>query len=114
VGYWSTIEVPVGVICACMPAIRSIFSLVFPKMFGTTRRDKTTYGSQGYGSKAMSQIKVKQEWTVLSNRADGNTSEVELVSFDMMTKEEAPMKKVTLGKDHRVRPNQEPSADSQV
>ncbi|EEU45681.1 uncharacterized protein NECHADRAFT_18440, partial [Fusarium vanettenii 77-13-4] len=36
IGYWSTIEVPVGILCACMPAIRSLFSLVFPKVFGTT------------------------------------------------------------------------------
>ncbi|EFQ32463.1 CFEM domain-containing protein [Colletotrichum graminicola M1.001] len=38
VGYWSTIEVPVGIICASMPAIYSLFSVVFPKVFGSTQR----------------------------------------------------------------------------
>ncbi|KAK1585038.1 CFEM domain-containing protein [Colletotrichum navitas] len=38
VGYWSTIEVPVGIICASMPAIYSLLSVVFPKVFGSTQR----------------------------------------------------------------------------
>jgi hypothetical protein len=95
VGYWSTIEVPVGVICACMPAIRSLFSQVFPAMFGTTRGEKSEYGyghSRGYASKmsgkvklnsvaGSAHIKVKQEWTVMSNPAE-NRSDVELRSFE--------------------------------
>ncbi|KAI1852284.1 hypothetical protein JX265_006334 [Neoarthrinium moseri] len=95
VGYWSTIEVPVGVICACMPAIRSLFSQVFPAIFGTTRRGHSEYGyggSRGYASKKSgkppqgstggnTQIRVKQEWTVMSNVVD-NRSDVELRSFE--------------------------------
>lgn len=38
-GYWSTIEVPVSVICACMPAIRSLFVRILPSVFGSTARD---------------------------------------------------------------------------
>jgi hypothetical protein len=90
VGYWSTIEVPVGIICACMPAVRSLFSLVFPKVFSTSRRGYgSSFGSRGpsvmlssqtkQGSKMNSlgsklekldptkSIKVKQEWTVVSS-----------------------------------------------
>ncbi|KAK9778379.1 hypothetical protein SCAR479_04781 [Seiridium cardinale] len=95
VGYWSTIEVPVGIICACMPAIRSLFSKVFPQMFGTTRGGKSEYAygnSQGYSSKLSGKpklvsttdsahIRVKQEWTVMSNAVD-NRSDVELRSFE--------------------------------
>ncbi|GAD97455.1 predicted protein [Paecilomyces variotii No. 5] len=37
IGYWSTIEVHVGVVCACLPAIRSLLVHVFPSVFkGTT------------------------------------------------------------------------------
>ncbi|OLN88357.1 hypothetical protein CCHL11_00225 [Colletotrichum chlorophyti] len=45
VGYWSTIEVPVGIVCASMPAIRSLFSLVFPKVFGTTQKSTSSYAN---------------------------------------------------------------------
>lgn len=91
VGYWSTIEVPVGVICACMPAVRSLFSLVFPKVFSTSRRGYgSSFGSRGPSVMLSSQtkgggsklgslgskldnldptksIKIKQEWTVVSS-----------------------------------------------
>lgn len=36
-----------GVICACMPAIRSLFSRVLPSIFGTTQQSKTEYGYGG-------------------------------------------------------------------
>ncbi|KAK1536051.1 CFEM domain-containing protein [Colletotrichum paranaense] len=83
VGYWSTIEVPVGVICASMPAIRSLFSLVFPKVFGTTQRGKSNYAnlssqqkdlsnSQKVSSKGSSKpaIRVLKEFTVRSRHRD--------------------------------------------
>ncbi|GJC80387.1 hypothetical protein ColLi_03225 [Colletotrichum liriopes] len=84
VGYWSTIEVPVGIICASMPAIRSLFSLVFPKVFGTTQRggkssyanlseqQKATPNSQKMSSKGSSQkaIRVQKEFSLRSGRRD--------------------------------------------
>ncbi|CAG8921591.1 unnamed protein product [Penicillium salamii] len=36
IGYWSTIECDVGVICACLPAIRSLLRRVAPGLFGDT------------------------------------------------------------------------------
>lgn len=55
VGYWSTIEVHVGVICACLPALRSLFRRIWPCVFGDTqvgtsqgRRTKST----GTGSRS--------------------------------------------------------------
>lgn len=41
VGYWSTIEVDVGIICACLPAIRSLLRGCWPTMFGDTRHGTT-------------------------------------------------------------------------
>ncbi|KAG6359894.1 hypothetical protein INS49_010947 [Diaporthe citri] len=88
VGYWSTIEVPVGVICACMPAIRSLIATIFPKVFGTTQQKSDYTGISG-GSKQWSfgrlnssgkHIKVKTEWTVRShNVPEHEESQVELV-----------------------------------
>ncbi|KAI0889296.1 uncharacterized protein GGS22DRAFT_69641 [Annulohypoxylon maeteangense] len=70
-GYWSTIEVPVGIICACMPAVRSLFSRALPKIFGTTRNMGSTlnYGPSSanrLGPDSRNKISVKQEWSVLS------------------------------------------------
>ncbi|KAL1880549.1 hypothetical protein VTK73DRAFT_5562 [Phialemonium thermophilum] len=100
VGYWSTIEVPVGIICACMPAIRSLFSMYFPKLFGTTKSG-TSYplGSldgplqNGNSSRlgvtsnnGRSQIKVKHEWTVVTNmRHDRYSSESALVQEEVQS-----------------------------
>jgi len=54
VGYWSTIECDVGVICACLPAIRSLLRRVAPGLFGDTEVSKS-YGmnshSRGTGSR---------------------------------------------------------------
>ncbi|KAJ5312061.1 hypothetical protein N7508_002891 [Penicillium antarcticum] len=54
VGYWSTVEVDVGVICACLPAIRSLLRRVSPGLFGDTEKAKS-YGmnsrSPGTGSR---------------------------------------------------------------
>ncbi|KAI1417018.1 hypothetical protein F5Y13DRAFT_103297 [Hypoxylon sp. FL1857] len=76
-GYWSTIEVPVGIICACMPAVRSLFSIALPKIFGTTRATiGSTFNSFGPSSSgnrlgdSRHKISVKQEWSVLSEGPD--------------------------------------------
>ncbi|KAF7125862.1 hypothetical protein CNMCM5793_002155 [Aspergillus hiratsukae] len=42
VGYWSTIEVHVGIICACLPAIRALMRRVCPGVFGDTSHTTPT------------------------------------------------------------------------
>ncbi|RYP49976.1 hypothetical protein DL768_004411 [Monosporascus sp. mg162] len=99
IGYMSTIEVPVGIVCACLPAIRSLFGAAFPRMFGSTSHGSTkrsTSGGGGGGDGGLSgcsrpsrkqrasnlvnnKISVRQEWTVLSDPAPGSDSDVELV-----------------------------------
>lgn len=44
IGYWSTIECHVGVVCACLPAIRSLLRRVFPTAFGDTTK-ANSYGN---------------------------------------------------------------------
>ncbi|KAK0637905.1 hypothetical protein DIS24_g10362 [Lasiodiplodia hormozganensis] len=46
-GYWSTIEMDVGIVCACMPAVQALLKRIFPTIFGTTQGDKST-GRSGY------------------------------------------------------------------
>ncbi|KAI2730773.1 hypothetical protein CBS147332_2625 [Penicillium roqueforti] len=42
IGYWSTIECDVGVICACLPAIRSLLRRISPRFFGDTEQAKSS------------------------------------------------------------------------
>jgi len=44
---WSTIEICVGIICACLPTVRLLLVRIFPVLGGTTR-SRPTYG-QRYG-----------------------------------------------------------------
>lgn len=101
IGYWSTIEVPVGVICASMPAIRALAGKIFPKAFGTTRKNTSDY--KGFSEHSSNQlrsnnnnsnnnrnsklpgqgkhIKVKTEWIMYSHHVQeqSNASDVQLV-----------------------------------
>ncbi|XEV06083.1 hypothetical protein FSHL1_011370 [Fusarium sambucinum] len=47
---WSTIEVNVGIICACMPSLRVLLVRLFPKILGnSTQQQYCKYGSNNYG-----------------------------------------------------------------
>jgi hypothetical protein len=38
VSVWSTVEINVGMICACMPSLRLLLVRLFPKMLGSTQQ----------------------------------------------------------------------------
>ncbi|KAK9772830.1 putative Extracellular membrane protein CFEM domain-containing protein [Seiridium cardinale] len=80
IGVWSTIEVPVGIICGCMPAMRSLFGRFLPRVFGSSRKEKSRYANITEGSKGVSSnnrtvppqsVVVKTEWVVNSQAEDG-------------------------------------------
>ncbi|KAI6781621.1 CFEM domain-containing protein [Emericellopsis cladophorae] len=48
VSVWSTIEICVGVACACLPTVRLLLVKIFPKLAGSTRR-ATDYYENRYG-----------------------------------------------------------------
>jgi hypothetical protein len=47
VAIWSTIEMTIGIIFACMPAIRLILVRLFPKFLGTTNATKPSLSHSG-------------------------------------------------------------------
>ncbi|KAK8087847.1 hypothetical protein PG997_002808 [Apiospora hydei] len=50
--YWSTIEMHVGIVCACLPALRALFVAMGAKVLGTTKgASKATGYSTGTSSK---------------------------------------------------------------
>lgn len=98
IGIWSIIEVCVGVICACLPAMRAVLTKLLPKVFGTSSNrtggkqhyySGSKYGPGGVGGggsssngKMMSyteapHVRVRSEFTVRSRRRD-ESSFVEL------------------------------------
>ncbi|KAI1344721.1 CFEM domain-containing protein [Xylariaceae sp. FL0016] len=67
VSMWSTVEITVGIICACMPSLRSILIRVAPKIFdGTAARRTTQYYAKKMGSADKSSAQASQ------NEASGN------------------------------------------
>jgi len=44
--FWSIIEVDVGVICACLPAIRALLGRLWPTAFGSTHQEQTVQPSR--------------------------------------------------------------------
>ncbi|KAK7397792.1 hypothetical protein QQX98_012841 [Neonectria punicea] len=54
VSKWSTIEISVGIICACMPTIRLLLVRLFPRILGTPQRYYANYASNTNGAKSKS------------------------------------------------------------
>lgn len=52
VANWSTIEINVGIICACMPALRLVLVRAFPRILGSTRQYPSRSGGQYVNSAA--------------------------------------------------------------
>ena len=58
VSMWSTVEITIGIICACMPSLRLILVRVWPKIFDGTLTRRATYyyprrGNGGNNSKSL-------------------------------------------------------------
>lgn len=49
VSKWSTVEISVGIICACMPSLRLLLVRLFPKILGTSQRYYANYASNTNG-----------------------------------------------------------------
>ncbi|KAF2136873.1 uncharacterized protein K452DRAFT_302380 [Aplosporella prunicola CBS 121167] len=76
IGYWSTIEVHAGIICACLPAIRALLYKLFPRVMGRGSGAR----SYGYGANT-------------SGNIDTNTSIVQRVS-KAETKDFIPLEEI--------------------
>ncbi|RDW91582.1 hypothetical protein BP5796_02747 [Coleophoma crateriformis] len=50
VSYWTTIEIYVGIICVCMPAIQPLLKKVFPGILSLGTTQNTSHGSKGLSS----------------------------------------------------------------
>ncbi|KAK1979033.1 CFEM domain-containing protein [Colletotrichum cereale] len=64
VSVWSTVEICVGIMCACLPAMRMILVKMFPSMSGSTLRSKGRQYYKQYGSDTRSRTLRSQPRTV--------------------------------------------------
>ncbi|KAK2006843.1 CFEM domain-containing protein [Colletotrichum eremochloae] len=64
VSVWSTIEICVGIMCACLPAMRMILVKIFPSMSGSTLRSKGRQYYKQYGSDVRSRTMISQPRTI--------------------------------------------------
>lgn len=80
VAYWSTIEVNVGMMCTCLPAMRLILLRLFPQYLGSG----TTKQSASYGGYVRSQSRVPTK--VSEYKHNDQHSEVELTGNPTLTR----------------------------
>jgi len=101
IGYWSTIEINVGIICACMPSIRLLLLRFFPRFMGTTKDRSYVYshnrsggkipgeGSGSGGSKAGSSgngsTNRSRGGMTLSSKAPNDEEEVRTSTLELVT-----------------------------
>lgn len=64
VANWSTIEINVGIICACMPALRLVLVRFFPRILGSTRQYPSRSAGQYIKSTAAASRKLGSESVV--------------------------------------------------
>lgn len=70
VSKWSTIEINVGIICACMPSMRMLLVRLFPKVLGTSRRYYANYGSNNQTGANTNKIRTRPIGTNATSQED--------------------------------------------
>lgn len=83
--YWSTIEMNVGIFCACMPALRALLGAQFPSCFGSSANiSGGPYYMTGEG-KHSNQITKTVQLTVTPLPPPSDSDTVRLVEIDPIT-----------------------------
>lgn len=77
VSNWSTIEINVGIMCACMPAMRVILVRLFPKVLGTTTNNASYHAK--YGNR--SQDLVKSGFSGRIGKSKNGTGNASVINY---------------------------------
>ncbi|KAL2851549.1 hypothetical protein BJY01DRAFT_208836 [Aspergillus pseudoustus] len=83
-GYWSVIEVDVGLFCVCLPAVRSLLGHVMPSVFGSTKGTSSAGQplSNLSGSHHQHHLRPPRS-SVVGGRSDANASFTQLIDMDV-------------------------------
>ncbi|KPM37241.1 hypothetical protein AK830_g9309 [Neonectria ditissima] len=83
VAKWSTIEISVGIICACMPTIRLLLVRLFPRILGTRRYAYASTQAKSLGTATVGELHRRTESGITCSRTYavefGDTDETHLV-----------------------------------
>jgi hypothetical protein len=83
---WSNVEVQVGIVCVCMPAIRLSLVRLFPKVMGSTHQQSApSSGAQSRGK--LTNLSARITGGKRSTISDGEGSFVELANIETDGKE---------------------------
>ncbi|KAI4957024.1 hypothetical protein J4E86_005496 [Alternaria arbusti] len=109
VSMWSTIEICVGIMCACLPTLRLLLVRLFPILGGSSARSRQYYNygsnnelrnvsqkhksynlntaissprSESFDTKVEDGIRVKTSYHVKHSHSQGDTDEASLVSYE--------------------------------
>jgi hypothetical protein len=78
---WSAVELNVGIICACIPAMRPLINLVFPRLLSTTRTDPgSNYYPNTGGIYVRNESNVEGSRVVIKSQSE--VSKDNTISFD--------------------------------
>jgi hypothetical protein len=83
---WSSVELNVGIMCACVPALRPVISAVFPKLLSTTQRGGTASNPFQASSHSRAYYQ-RNDSTIELSRSGVERQESDHISFDTATKE---------------------------
>ncbi|KAF2502651.1 hypothetical protein BU16DRAFT_554699 [Lophium mytilinum] len=105
IGYWSTIEVHIGIICACLPALRALQFRIFPStahasQYAANYYDTSKRGHSGYNTQA-SNASIIHSPAMKSERDKDRKGAREFVPLDDLCVES--MNLVVAGKGGRPR-----------
>ncbi|KAK2755245.1 CFEM domain-containing protein [Colletotrichum kahawae] len=79
IAFWTTLEVPTGIICCCLPAIRLILIKIFPRLFGmlTKRYDSHKYSEDPSSGNNPSQSRSRNRISQGPNTGSSSTTELQ-------------------------------------
>lgn len=79
IAFWTTLEVPTGIICCCLPAIRLILIKTFPRLFGmlTKRYDSHKYSEDPSSGNNPSKSRSRNRMSQGPNTESPSTTELQ-------------------------------------
>lgn len=75
--FWTTLEVPTGIICCCLPAIRLILIKSFPKIFGMLTKRSDSHKHSGNPSSGGTDCRSNNRKSHLPNAVSSSTTELQ-------------------------------------
>lgn len=82
---WSAVEFNVAIMCACVPAMRPIISVMFPRLLSSTSGHTASNPFSGRGTHQSNAYYHRNESAVELSHAPSGRSDSERLSFDTAT-----------------------------